>query len=236
MEVKSVTESIVQYLREHIISGDLAPGQKLTETELSTQMGVSRPPLREALRIMENDNLVVRIPRKGSYVTELSVDRLHQLYAAREMIECHVLDILKEENRCELPGVRKSLDDGAVLSPPAKEDTAEMMRYLNALTDFHVKLVQAAGNQWVLRFYDSITFSLARYQYLCLHVPGLTSRSYEMHGEILALIEQGLFDRARERLIAHIHLTTGFIEERLERGMKNHPSRGKSSPVKAGVQ
>ncbi len=73
MEIKSVTESIVHYLRDHIISGDFAPGRKLTEMELSAQMGVSRPPLREALRIMENDNLVTRIPRKGTYVTTISI-------------------------------------------------------------------------------------------------------------------------------------------------------------------
>lgn len=221
MEVKSVTESIVQYLRDHIISGDLTPGQKLTETELSIRMGVSRPPLREALRIMENDYLVVRTPRKGTYVTELSVERLRQVYQAREMIECHVLDILKKQNRRDLPEVRKALDAESVLSPPAREDSDEMMRYLSAFTDFHVKLVEAAGNQWLIRFYDSITYSLARYQFICLHVPGLTSRSYAMHGEILDLIDEGLFERAKERLISHIHLTTGFIEERLGKGMKN---------------
>ena len=217
MEIKSVTESIVHYLRDHIISGDFAPGRKLTEMELSAQMGVSRPPLREALRIMENDNLVIRIPRKGTYVTELSIEDLKQVYRAREMIESYVMDILKQGDRRDLPEVSKALDRATSLSPPAEEDTAEMLQYLDAFTDFHVKLVEAAGNQWVLRFYDSITLSLARYQFMCLHIPGLTSRSYEMHGEILDLIGDGLFDRAKEVLISHVHMTTRFIEERLEK-------------------
>ena len=219
MEIKSVTESIVHYLRDLIISGDLVPGQKLTETELSAQMGVSRPPLREALRIMENDNLVTRIPRKGTYVTTISIEDLRQVYQAREMIECHAMDILKKEDRRDLPEVRNALDTATALSPPGGDDTAEMIQYLDAFTDFHVKLVEAAGNQWVLRFYDSITLSLARYQFMCLHIPGLTSRSYEMHGEILDLIGDGLFDRAKRTLISHIHLTTRFIEERIGKGI-----------------
>ncbi len=220
MEVKSVTESIVHYLRDHIISGDLVPGQKVTETELSSRMGVSRPPLREALRIMENDNLVVRIPRRGTYVTRLSVGDLRQVYLAREMIESYAMELLKQEDRRDLPEVEKTLDRASVLSPPTKNDTDEMIRYLYSLTDFHVKLVEATGNQWICRFYDSINLSLARYQFMCLHIPGLTSRSYQMHGEILAMIGEGQFDRAKEVLLSHIHMTTRFIEERIEKGLE----------------
>jgi DNA-binding GntR family transcriptional regulator len=80
-----------------------------------------------------------------------------------------------------------------------------------------VKLIKATGNQWVCKFYDSINLSLARYQFMCLHIPGLTSRSCEMHGEILDLIRDGRFDRAKEVLISHIHMTTRYIEERIER-------------------
>jgi DNA-binding GntR family transcriptional regulator len=56
MVVMGVTQSVAQYLRENIFSGELAPGQKLNELELSSRLGVSRPPLREAFRILENEH------------------------------------------------------------------------------------------------------------------------------------------------------------------------------------
>ena len=73
MEILSVTESALQFLRRRIIIGELKPGQKLNECSLSEELGISRPPLRETFRILEKDQLVVAIPRKGTYVTELSI-------------------------------------------------------------------------------------------------------------------------------------------------------------------
>ncbi|MBW2123631.1 MAG: GntR family transcriptional regulator, partial [Deltaproteobacteria bacterium] len=69
MEIRGVTKSLVDYLRTQIITGNLPPGQKLNEIRLSSDLGVSRPPLREAFRILEHDRLVASIPRKGTYVT-----------------------------------------------------------------------------------------------------------------------------------------------------------------------
>jgi DNA-binding GntR family transcriptional regulator len=65
METLSVTKSRVHPLRENIIIGEFAPGQKLNEIELSSRLGISRPPLREAFRLLENEHLVRSIPRKG---------------------------------------------------------------------------------------------------------------------------------------------------------------------------
>lgn len=67
--VRGVTESVVQYLRIHIIEGELVPGQKLNEIELAVRLGINHTPLREAFRILENAHLIVSIPRKGCYVT-----------------------------------------------------------------------------------------------------------------------------------------------------------------------
>ena len=98
MEILGVTKSTVQYLREQIITGELAPGQKLSEMEISSNLGISRPPLREAFRILENENLVLSIPRKGCYVTQVSMEDCRHIYEAREMIECHAIELLKAQN------------------------------------------------------------------------------------------------------------------------------------------
>lgn len=80
MEVKSLTENVVEYLRNQIILGDLAPGRKLKENDLASRLDISRGPLREAFRMLENEHLVVSVPRRGTYVSEVSVGDLEELY------------------------------------------------------------------------------------------------------------------------------------------------------------
>ncbi|MDK2836676.1 MAG: hypothetical protein PWP21_1453, partial [Thermosediminibacterales bacterium] len=70
---KPLREVVFETLREAIISGDLEPGERLMEMQLADEMGVSRTPVREAIRKLELEGLVVMIPRKGAYVADLSL-------------------------------------------------------------------------------------------------------------------------------------------------------------------
>jgi DNA-binding GntR family transcriptional regulator len=107
--ITSVTETIVRHLRVHIIDQQLPPGHKLNEVELSSSLGVSRPPLREAFRILENEHLVVSFPRKGSYVTEMSINDCQEIFEAREMLECYAIELLQAKGIREIPQAAKTL-------------------------------------------------------------------------------------------------------------------------------
>jgi len=102
MEIKSVTDSVTQYLRKQIITSELAAGQRLNETNLASHLSISRPPIREAFRILENEHLVVNIPRKATYVSDISIEDLQEVYQAREMLECYAIDLLKDKNISDL--------------------------------------------------------------------------------------------------------------------------------------
>ena len=64
LEVQSLTKSVLEYIRNRIITGDLVPGQRLNENELASRLKVSRPPIREAFRVLESEHLVVSVLRK----------------------------------------------------------------------------------------------------------------------------------------------------------------------------
>ena len=87
MEILNVTASTLEFLREKIITGELKSGQKLNETSLSVTLGISRPPLREAFRLLEKDHMVVNIPRKGTCVTELSIKDYGEVSQVRQILE-----------------------------------------------------------------------------------------------------------------------------------------------------
>ncbi|MBW1716676.1 MAG: GntR family transcriptional regulator [Deltaproteobacteria bacterium] len=126
MKIKSITESVTEYLRLQIITGEFAPGQKLNETELASRLNISRPPLREAFRISENEHLVVSVPRKWTYVTDISIEDLEKVYQAREMLEWYAIDFLKYKNIRDLPTVIASVESASDLSIPPQDNLTSL--------------------------------------------------------------------------------------------------------------
>lgn len=212
MEIRGVTKSLVEYLKGEIITGSLAPGQKLNEIQLSSRLDVSRPPLREAFRILEHDLLVVSIPRKGTYVTRLSTEDLQDVCQAREMIDCYAIDLLEAKNIRDLPQVASALAKASGLSTPSDVDSQQMLIYREAFADYHIKLVESAGNSRMIHFYRAISSSLARYEYMHLSIPDTARRSLEDHQQILNLIKTGDYHQARECMRAHIAYLARFQE------------------------
>ena len=216
MRTLTVTESIIEYLRCNIIAGKFAPGQKLNEITLTSELDVSSAPLREAFRILQNEHLIISLPRKGTYVTELSLEDLQGASQARRIVECSAIDLLKAKNIKELPRVVSSLEKASELPLPSYDDEKAMVRYLRAFVDYHSKLVESSGNHWLVRFYKSIFSTLIRYQFICLYVPGQRKASKGEHQQILNLINEGHYEQAKQHLISHINSLVTILESRME--------------------
>ncbi len=88
IEQRTVQGAVVDLVRDAIIGGILAPGERLTESVIAGQMAVSRAPLREALRELEQEGLVVRIPNRGCFVTSFSEHDVTEIFSLRATLEC----------------------------------------------------------------------------------------------------------------------------------------------------
>ncbi len=84
---KSLRERAVSNIRQAIVSGVLKPGERLVETAIAEQMGISRAPVREAIRLLEHEGFVVSFPRKGSFVIELTRADIEEIYTLRTALE-----------------------------------------------------------------------------------------------------------------------------------------------------
>ena len=215
LNVTGVTESVVEYLRVQIITSDLTPGQKLNEIELAEQLGISRPPLREAFRILENEHLIVSLPRRGCYVTEVSIEDCREVFQAREMIECYAVELLKEKKIKDLPHVLSVLGVTANLPMPTSTAANEKYNYLKANANFHISLVESAGNSWLSRCYNALFPNLARYQTMYTYIPGLMNVSQEIHEAILNSIQNGKYKQAKEKLRTHIRGFFALMEKKI---------------------
>ena len=215
MHIKSVTETVLQDLRVKIIVGELAPGSKLNEKELSSNFGISRAPLREAFRLLESEHLVVYYPRKGSYVTEISIEKCREIYQVRTMMECFAVDLLRAKGIKDLPKVESALEETVNLIMPSNDDVYNKFDYLKAIANFHISLVESAENSQLTYFYHSIFPNLARYQSIYTYISGLMNKSYEEHKEFLRLVKDCDYDEAKNYLKCHIDKFVKIIEGKI---------------------
>lgn len=209
MEVSGVTQNALDYLKSKIITWEFLPNQKLNETILSVQLGISRPPLREAFRLLEQYHLVVSIPRKGCYVADVSFEDFKEIYQTREMIEEYAIDLIKENRKKHFPEMESAIAAEKDLQLAPDADQNQMLAHLDSFARFHHKLVESSENSWLIRFYETISYNLARYQFKYACIPGLTDDSYAAHDKILALIQTGQYAKAKALLRKHIR---SFIE------------------------
>jgi DNA-binding GntR family transcriptional regulator len=215
MKVLGVKDSVVESLRTQIIIGELTPGQKLNELALSSLLGISRPPLREAFRLLENEHLAHSIPRRGTYVSNLSVQDMREIFQARVMIECYAIDLLEAKNIRYLPEMESALELASGLTIPSYKNKEEVLKYLETLIAYHKKLIESTGNLWVQRFYNSIHPSLTRYEFIYTYLPGRPHRYREEHREILALIRKGDYNKAKQNLGLHIDSVVEVLERNI---------------------
>jgi DNA-binding GntR family transcriptional regulator len=220
MEILGVTTSALQFLRNQIITGELRAGEKLNEVTISMKLGISRPPLREAFRVLEKDHMVVNIPRRGTYVTELSVKDFIEVSQVREMVECYAIDLLKASNIRTMPKVAVALEKSLNLSTPFSSiEPEQLLNNIKVILNFHTSMVESCENYRLAQIYHAIMFNLARYQFIYFYIDGTAEQSLDDHRRILDFIQDGSYEEAKEQLKEHINYAVGLVKQRI-----SHPA------------
>jgi DNA-binding GntR family transcriptional regulator len=205
-------------ITELILRGDLPPGSRLGEAELSDRFGVSRPPLREGLRSLETEGLVVQIPRRGTFVRTVTLQDAYEIFTLRDELERMAIrlgvpvhdDIAM--NRCR--GAMERLEAAA-----AAGDSAGVTEEGFA---FHAALVGLSGHSRL----EAAFHNLALQMRLCMAMNRKARRSVETlrqdaerHQRLLDLVEAGDPERLIEALAVHGHTTFVLtLQDRLESG------------------
>lgn len=157
-----LVEKVANYLREHIVMDHFQPGQRLPERTLAEELQVSRTPMREALKILATEGLVVLLPHRGAVVADVS---------PRDMQEkAHVLSVL-EQAAAELACVSASDDDIAELQAMHYEMKAAFLRrdrqnYFRLNQDIHNRIVALSGNASLIEIHANLSRQLYRVRYL----------------------------------------------------------------------
>lgn len=170
-------EFVAGRLREAILRGDLAPGERLDESALAVALGVSRTPIRSALRILAAESLVELQPHRGAVVNELSPDELGEVYLVRTILEGTAARLaaprMDEERIVALEGILDEL-----------ERTADPNRWLVLNNQFHSTIYQAAGRPRMLSIIEYVRNIATPYILQFIEKPGHMESSREDHRRI----------------------------------------------------
>lgn len=142
---QSLAERVASALREMFLNGDLKPGQRLIETEIAEQLKVSRGPVRDALKALQEEGIVHIEPRKGTFLAKLCYEDLNDIYLLRGAIEGLGARILAEE------GTPEQVDELESCLVSLRDSIHDLRKFAQYDLHFHELLCQLTGHKWLYK-------------------------------------------------------------------------------------
>lgn len=196
-------QEVAERLRQRIFAHELKPGDWIDEKKLAEQYGISRTPLREALKVLASEGLVDLKPRRGCYVIEISRQDIDDIFPLMAMLE----------GRCARDAVRRAkagdieaLNDIHERLESAARD-GRIDAFFEANQEFHRRIQELAGNRWLLSVIQDLRKVLKLSRLHSLSLEGRLQQSLEEHRAIMTAIERG--DAALAEKLMHDHLLSG---------------------------
>ena len=180
-------EVVFETLRDAIRKGILKPGERLMEIHLAEQLGVSRTPVREAIRKLELEGYVIMMPRRGTYVSNLSIKDINEVFEIRTSLDSLASGLAAERiTDEELEHLQRLL---VVIGEAIKEKNME--KIVEADTKFHDILYQASRNNRLVGIIYNLREQLTSFRTKSMAYPGRLEETLEEHRRIVDTIAQG---------------------------------------------
>jgi DNA-binding GntR family transcriptional regulator len=207
----SLVRMAAETIREMVLSGELRPGDRLVEERLTEELGISRPPLREALRLLEQEGLLLSMPRRGVIVTPLSAQDVYEIFTLRTTYERMAIELGVPCKDPELLA-RCHRAVNAMVQAAKAEDRAQFVR---ASFEFHVAIVGLARHRRLEDAYRGLSLQL--HIYIAANTRAREERNESLdenidrHRRLLAAVERGNREEVLSELANHGDRT--FLEE-----------------------
>lgn len=194
----SLSERAYKHIHKAIQSGTLKPGTRLRELDLTEWLGISRTPIREALKKLESDGLIINEPNQGLVVTKLDLRMISEIYEIREVLEGTAAAFAA---RHALDGEVSVLRDIVSRELQIKEDSAALVEHNRV---FHEALYRSTHNRYLQKFLNTLRESMALWVHTTLSVPGRSQEALDQHNAIVDAIERRDITAAEQAARQHI--------------------------------
>lgn len=200
---------VLDDLRRRILTGDFKPGQKINESEIAAKLGISRSPVREAFRVLEREGLITTLPRKGSYITDISPQDVEELFELRELLECHAIDTIRKRAIKSPDEIDKQIEE-------VEKDLHKEPDTFTVISGFHHDLVELSHSYRLVELYKILAVPLKRYQLIYLSKKGQRDISLEHHQGIVDTLKRGNFLETKKSLRRHIRYVETVVKKQIK--------------------
>lgn len=218
---KPLREVVSEALREAIVAGVLQPGERLMEIQLAEELGVSRTPVREAIRKLELEGFVVMVPRRGTYVADLSIKDINEVFEIRTSLDVLAAGLAAERiTEEELEQMERLLVEiGEYI------DKEDIEKIVEVDTKFHDILYRASRNDRLVGIIFNLREQFTRFRTVSIAYPGRQKNTLEEHRKLLEAIAQRNVDMAQQLAREHMEnaeqATLHSISEEREKFSRN---------------
>ena len=189
MHSRPTINHLYSELRQQIVSRSIPPGTKFSESLLSKKWKVSRTPIREVLRRLESEDLVIYQPYKGFVVNPITIADIDQLYTIRISLEGLA-------GRLATPIISQDSKKFKVLEKLCKEmerlfKKGDIEAYIAKNNEFHSYILHSCENKWLVKMLENLNSQVNRFIVKALHVPHRMEKSLQEHQEIYKRLRTG---------------------------------------------
>jgi DNA-binding GntR family transcriptional regulator len=215
VSAQSLVDVLAERIEAAIVSGDLQPGSKLSEQALAAQLGVSRGPLREAIRRLEGRKLLQRTPNIGVRVAGLSPSDLFEVLQIREALEGMACALAAKNMSDEELSALAELLDQHQQQRSVQEGTGYYQESKDF--DFHFRIVKGSRNARLIQMLcEDLYYLLRVYRYKSSTKPGRAKQALREHKDIVAALMRRDPVDAERKMRVHIKNARRYVEEQIE--------------------
>ena len=191
---------VYQTLRNAILKGELKPGERLMEMKLAGKLGVSRTPIREAIRMLEQEGLAITIPRRGAQVAKMTQKGMDDVYEIRRCLERlavqYISGHLSPGQMADMRYAEKVFEEAVADGDHSEIEQKDW--------EFHSTIFEATGNQRLVSIMNTLQEQLSRYRWAYLQHNNQLQRLIQEHRRIVDALEKGGLEEGLEATMAHL--------------------------------
>lgn len=212
-QYKSLGEVVFDYLRDAIMNGDLKPDERLMENTIAEQLGVSRTPVREAMKKLEKENFITVVPRKGAYVSKVTAKDILDVLEVRRVLEGFASKLAAERmNNKEKKDLKKCYEKFNI-----HLEKLNVKGMIEKDREFHDLIFSATKNNKLIDLVKSLHEQFHRFRLIYFYEYSNYGNIQERHKNILQAIEEGNSVDAKRFAEAHVEEIAKAVIEWAER-------------------